>query len=475
MSVFDKIEQEGGAASASDNHLATELAETLRLAAPMALTQLSQIAMMTTDLAFIGRLGGEAVAAVALAGTVYWISFTFGMGLMSAVAPLAAQAFGAGKAPMVRRSLRAGLWAALLISLPIMAFSLRGEGILLALGQAPLPAHLAQQYLFGLAWGVLPALWFIALRGFMGAVNRPEPVFWITLTAIPANAALVYLLIYGEFGLPRLGLFGAGLATTIVNFATFFAGLWFSARRAPFADYRVLTRFWRIDWSLMRQLVTIGAPISIAFLLEYGLFTAAALLMGRISTTALAAHQIALQVAAILFMIPYGISMAATIRVGHAVGRIDAAGVKRAGHVAMLIGIAIAAVLTLAVIATRFGIARSFLGEGLTNTEATIELAATLLLIGATFFVTDGLQTIAAGALRGMKDTSVPLLFAAIGYWVIGFSVACWLGFWTPLGAVGVWIGLSLGTLVYAALLLARFQLLVRRLVSSFEGRQPRS
>ena len=464
MIVFDKIEHEGVVASASDNHLATELGETLRLAAPMALTQLSQIAMMTTDLAFIGRLGGEAVAAVALAGTVYWISFTFGMGLMSAVAPLAAQAFGAGKARMVRRSLRAGLWAALLISLPIMAFSLRGEGILLALGQAPLPAHLAQQYLFGLAWGVLPALWFIALRGFMGAVNRPEPVLWITLTAIPANAALVYLLIYGEFGLPRLGLFGAGLATTMVNFATFFAGLWFSARRAPFADYRVLTRFWRIDWSLMRQLVIIGAPISIAFLLEYGLFTAAALLMGRISTTALAAHQIALQVAAILFMVPYGISMAATIRVGHAVGRIDAAGVKRAGHVAMLIGVAIAAILTLAVIATRFGIARLFFGEGLTNADATIELAATLLLIGATFFVTDGLQTIAAGALRGMKDTSVPLLFAAFGYWVIGFSVACWLGFWTLLGAVGVWIGLSLGTLVYAALLLVRFQVLVQRL-----------
>jgi MATE family multidrug resistance protein len=196
--------------------------------------------------------------------------------------------------------------------------------------------------------------------------------------------------------------------------------------------------------------------------------------MGRISTTALAAHQIALQVAAILFMIPYGISMAATIRVGHAVGRIDAAGVRRAGRVAMLIGIAIAAVLTLAVIATRFGIARLFFGEGLTNTEATIELAATLLLIGATFFVTDGLQTIAAGALRGMKDTRVPLLFAAVGYWVIGFSVACWLGFWTPLGAVGVWIGLSLGTLVYAALLLVRFQLLVGRLPFAFAKAPPR-
>jgi multidrug resistance protein, MATE family len=445
-------------------HLWRELAETIRLAAPMALTQLSQIAMMTTDLAFIGRLGGEAVAAAALAGTVYWVSFTFGMGLMSAVAPLAAHAYGAGQAHLVRRSLRAGLWAALVIALPIMAFSLRGEQILLALGQAPMPAHLAQQYLFGLAWGVAPALWFIAIRGFMGAVNRPEPVLWITLAAIPANALLVYPLIYGEWGLPQLGLFGAGLATTLVNFGTFVAGMWFAVRREPFTDYRILTRIWRLDWNLTQQLVVIGAPISIALLLEFGLFSAAALLMGRISTTAIAAHQIALQVAAILFMIPYGIGLAATVRVGHAAGRNDSDAVRRAGLVAMMLGLALGAVLTIVVVLTRFAIARFFLGEGLTDADATIELAATLLLIGATFFITDGLQTIAAGALRGMKDTSVPLLFAAVSYWLIGFPLCCWLGFFTPLGAVGIWIGLSIGTFVYAMLLILRFRLLIRRL-----------
>src|SRR6516165_10274694 len=293
MTSIDKADRVSNhdAARSKRGDLSREFAETIRLAAPMALTQLSQLAMMTTDLAFIGRLGGEAVAAAALAGTVYWVSFTFGMGLMSAVA---------------RRSLRTGLWAALLIALPIMVFSLRGEQILLSLGQATVPAHLAQQYLFGLAWGVAPALWFIAIRGFMGAVNRPEPVLWIMLAAIPANALLVYPLIYGEWGLPRLGLFGAGLATTSVNFATVLAGMWFAVHREPFADYRVLTRFWRLDWSLMRQLVAIGAPISIALLLEFGLFSAAALLMGRISTTAIAAHQIAIQVAALLFMVPYG-------------------------------------------------------------------------------------------------------------------------------------------------------------------------
>ena len=442
-------------------HLALELSETLKLAVPIALTQLGQIAMMTTDIALIGRLGSEAMAAAALAHTVFFVSFTFGMGLVSAVAPLAAQAFGARNPHLIRRSLRVGMWAALLMSLPMMALSFRGEQILLMLGQAPTAAHLAQQYLLGLTWSILPALWFMAIRGFMSAVNRPEPILWITLAAIPANAVLVYLLLYGAFGMPELGLFGVGLATSIVNLGTFLAGLWFATRRRPFRKYHVLGHFWRVDWKLMRQLVVIGAPISLSFLLEYGLFGTAGLLMGVISTTALAAHQIALQVAAILFMVPFGIGMAATVRVGHAIGRGDAGAVRRAGHVATWLGIVLAAVLTLAVIVSRFRIAEIFLGE---STDATAELSATLLLVGSTFFIADAIQTVAAGSLRGMNDTRIPLLFAILSYWLIGFTCACWLGFRTPLGAVGVWIGLSVGTAVYAALLLLRFRRLTSKL-----------
>jgi len=469
MTSLDKAEPASGSprelAQPSTNRLPLELTETLRLAAPMALAQLGHQAMMTTDLAFIGRLGSEAVAAAALGGAVYFVSFTFGMGVLSAVAPLAAQAFGARNPHLVRRALRTGLWAALLIALPVMAFPLRGEQILLALGQAPVPAHLAQQYLLGLTWGIAPALCFLAIRGFMGALNRPQPVLWITLAAIPANALMVYLLMYGPFGLPRLELFGAGLATTMVNGATFLAGLWFATRRRPFRKYYVLGHFWRIDWTLMRQLFAIGAPISIAFLMEYGLFAAAALLMGVIGTAALAAHQIALQVTAILFMVPFGIGMAATVRVGHAVGRNDSAAVKRAGLTAMLLGVVLVAILTLAVILARFAIARFFLGEAADNAGATVELAAKLLLIGATFFVLDGVQSIAVGSLRGMKDTRIPLLFAAISYWLIGFTSAYGLAFWTPLGAVGVWIGLSCGTTIYAILVVLRFRLLASRLV----------
>src|SRR5689334_18312477 len=460
MTSIDKIER-APVAAAPENHLTAELTETIRLSAPMALTQLGQIAMMTTDLAFIGRLGDEAVAAAALGHTAYFVSFTFGLGLVAAVAPLAAQAFGARDPRQVRRAVRTGLWAALLVSIPITILLLFGEQVLLALGQVPETARLGQQYLFGLVWGIAPALWFIAVRGFMGALNRPEPVLWITLAAIPANALLVYLLLYGNWGFLRLGLVGAGLATTIVNIATFLAVLWFVMWRRPFRKYHILARLWRIDWPLMRELVVIGAPISLSMLLEYGLFGSAAILMGLIGTAALAAHQVALQVTAILFMVPLGIGMAATVRVGHAVGRNDAAAVRRAGYVALWLGIALAVALTVAVILWRYGIAGLFFCHA--TSHGAIELTAALLLVGATYFITDAIQTIVAGALRGLNDTRVPLLFAVVSYWTIGFTLACVLGFKTSLGAIGVWVGLSCGTAVYAVALILRFRRLANR------------
>ena len=214
----------------------------------------------------------------------------------------------------------------------------------------------------------------------MGAVNRPEPGLWITLVAIPANAVLVYLLIHGEWGLPRLELFGAGLATTIVNFGMFLAGLWFAdaAPAVPEISRAGTHLAHRLDADAATDRRSARRSRS-SFLLEYGLFAAAALLMGLISTTALAAHQIALQVTAILFMVPFGIGMAATVRVGHAVGRNDAAAVKRAGLVATLLGIVLVSALTLAVILGRFAIARFFFGEADRSDGGVIELTATLL------------------------------------------------------------------------------------------------
>jgi MATE family multidrug resistance protein len=466
----------GGVAAPSDRALwRVELTETVKLALPIALTQLGQIAMMTTDLMLVGRLGDKAVAASALAQTVLFAVFVLGMGLVSAVAPLAAQGFGARRPRLVRRALRVGLWAALLLGAPLTVLQLRGEEILLALGQAPDAAGLAGRYLTGLAWCLIPSWWFIALRNFMGAINRPEPALWITLAAIPANFALAYAMIFGEFGFPRLDLLGAGVATTIVNLAMCAAVLWVCYARPPFRKYRVMGRFWRIDWHLFWQLIVIGAPISAAFLLEYGLFAVAALLMGWISTSALAAHQIALQTAAIMFMVPFGISMAATVRVGHAVGRGDAPATRLAGFTALAIGTVFMAAMTLLVITTRDAIPALYLGAEASASPETIDLASTLLVLGASFFVFDGIQTVGAGALRGLNDTRVPLLFSAIGFWAIGFTSAFALGFPLGLGAQGIWIGLTLGLFVYASLLVWRFHwLTARRYLPALAARSER-
>ena len=441
---------------------AVEFSATARLALPMVLTQVGQVVMMTTDLVFIGRIGADTVAAAALASRVYLVSFAFGAGLLSAIVPLVAQAFGANNLVMARCALRMGLWISLMLSLPIMAFAVGGEQMLLALGQAPKLAFLAQQYLVGVAWGVGPALSFVAIRGFMSAVNRPEPVLWITLGAIPTNALLVYLLVFGKLGLPCLELFGAGLATTLVNCGTCLASFWFAATRHPFRDYRILAGLWRFDWRMMRQLIAIGTPSSLSSLAGYGIISAAALLAGLISTNALAAHQIAVQVSTMLLMIPISISLAATVRVGHAVGRGDGTGIKWAGLVALLLGVLVAVTLTILVIIARLEIAELFLGKS-GDTEATIRLTARLLLVGGVFFITDAVAIIAAGSLRGMGDTRIPFVLSSVAYWLVGLSLSYVLSLKVGLAVTGIWIGLSIGSSVCAGLLVLRFHLLASR------------
>jgi MATE family multidrug resistance protein len=419
--------------------------------------------MMTSDLAMIGRLGDEAVAAASLAHAVLFTFFVTGMGLVSAVAPLAAQGFGARDPRRVRRATRVGIWAAVFFGIPLSVCQLWGEELLIVLGQTPRAAALAERYLVGLAWCLVPGWVFIALRGFMGAVNRPQPALWITLAAVPANALLAYGLIYGAAGLPRLDLLGAGLATTIVNIFMCAAAIWFSQARHPFRKFHVFGRFWRFDAQLMAKLLTIGLPISGAFLLEVGLFAAAALMIGRFGTNALAAHQIAIQTVAIMFMVPFGISMAATVRVGHAVGRRDPEGTRRAGWMAIAMAAAFMGIMTLLVLLTRYELPQAFLGAAAENSRATVEFVALFLVCGAAFFIFDGVQTTATGALRGLNDTRAPLVMAFIGFWLVGLGSAYAFAFAAGWGPVGIWIGLSLGLTVFAVLVIGRFHLLTRR------------
>lgn len=429
----------------------------------MALTQLGQIAMFTTDLIMLGRLGPAAVAAASLAHTVFFAVFVIGMGVVSAVAPLAAQAYGAGKPDLVRRTVRVGLWSAVGFGLPLTISQMWAGDLLTALGQAPEATELASLYLQGLSWCLIPCWIFIALRGFMGAVDHPAPALWITLAAIPLNAALAFALIYGAAGLPPYGVLGAGIATSLVNTAMSIAAIAVSYAGAPFKRFRILANFWRLDPALLRELTRVGIPMSGAFILEFGLFAAAALLMGHIGTAELAAHQVAIQVASILFMVPFGIGLAATVRVGHAVGARDAAASRSAATTALLLGVGFMVVMMAVVLALRARIPLLFLSSEDAAARPSIELASTLLLVGGSFSIADAVQTIAAGALRGLSDTRIPLLFAGFSFWVVGFAAAWALAFQFGLGAVGVWIGLSSGVVLYAVLLTWRLYLLARR------------
>lgn len=444
--------------------ISVEVAETLRLAVPLALTQLGQIAMFTTDLALIGRLGPEYLAAGSLAHTVLFAAFLIGMGIVSAVAPLTAQASGAGDERMVRRSLRVGIHAAFAVAIPtiwvVYAFA---EQMLVGLGQNPSVAAHAAVYLSSLIWAVLPGWVFLALRGYMSAVGSAQPGLWIMVAAVPLNLGLAYVLIFGGFGLPALGLIGAGIATTAVNLLMCVAAGWVVATWPSYARFEPLVRVWRPDWEQFTKLLAIGLPIAAAMSMEHGLFTASNLMAGAISVPALAAHQIALQVASIAFMLPLGIGMAASVRVGHPFGARDMTSARRAGFVAVGLGLTVTMLTMLATIATSGIVPQFFLGEATEDNRATFQLASALMIFAAAFFVVDGLQTICAGALRGLNDTRIPMIFSGISFWFVGFP-ACWLlAFTLDYGPKGIWIGLLISLTCYAVLLVNRFERLSRR------------
>jgi MATE family multidrug resistance protein len=439
-----------------------EIAATVKLALPLALTQLGQIAMMTTDLALIGRLGEDAVAAASLATNVFFTLFVLGLGPMFATAPLAAQAMGARAPRTVRRATRQGLWAGLALGVPFSIAAQFGEPLLLTLDQDPKLARLAGEYIATLGLCLAPAFWVIVLRNFMSAVRRPEPALWVTLAAIPVNGVLAYALIHGAFGLPRLGMQGAGVATTIVHLLMVAAMAWMALAMRPFRKFHVLGRLWRADWPLFRALFVVGAPISGSVLLEFGFFGGAAIVMGWIGTTALAAHQVALQIASFTFMAPLGISQAATVRVGHAVGRGDGPGARRAGFVAIGLGAVFMAAMALLIFLLRHDLPAIFLSGGGATIQVTLALVATLLLLTATFQVFDGVQVIAVGALRGLNDVRVPIIYAVIGYWLIGFAAGYAFAFGAGWGAIGIWVGFVVGLVAFAALGTWRFHRLTR-------------
>ncbi len=431
----------------------------LGLALPLVGTQLAQIAIMTTDVLFVGWLGPDALAAGALGSNVYFLLWVFGIGLGMAISPIIAQAVGARRRYLrdSRRTTRQGLWVTLTVALPGTVVMWHAAPVLRLLGQDPAIADYAQEYTRALAPGLLPAIWFIVLRNFVSAFERPRSGLVVQIITFLLNAALAYALIFGKWGAPALGLTGAGIASAIAHWASFLMLLGFILADRRFRRFRLLGRFWRPDIRRYVEIWRVGLPISATLLAEVGLFSGAVYAMGIIGTAELAAHQIALQCAAVTFMVPLGIGQAATVRVGLFQGAGDREGVRRAGWTALGLGIGFMAAMMIAMWMLSDDLAHLFLDLEHPDSASVAGIAASFLVIAAVWQVMDGAQAVAMGVLRGLKDTRVPMIIAGFGYWAVGAPAGLYAAFALGLGGPGIWYGLILGLFVVSVLTTIRW------------------
>ena len=437
----------------------TELRATLRLAAPLAATNLLQMLVHAIDVIFIARLGDKPLAASSLGIAIFGLTLWGMTALATACAPLIAAELGRRNHAVreVRRSVRMALWLAVGFGLLGMGVGFAGEWLLRLSGQDPEVSALAGDFLAILSWAMIPMVAASVMRTFVAALGKPGYATWITVLAVGVNLLGNWTLVFGNLGMPALGLEGSALSSLLTSLAMIGAyGLVIRFDR-KLRRYHVLGRWWRPEWRRMREILKIGTPISLTVLAEAGLFSLAALLMGRIGETELAAHTVALNVAALAFQIPFGINQAATIRVGYHFGARDRAAAGRAGWCAIGLSVAFMSTTALAMLMVPIFILQLYLDPAAPANAALVGLAVQYMLVAAAFQLFDGAQAVAAGALRGLQDTSMPLAIALFGYWAVGFNTAIGLGFYTSLEGLGVWIGLALGLVVVAVLLTWRW------------------
>ncbi len=436
-----------------------EARATIVLAWPLILTNLAQTLMTATDVVMMGWLGPDALAAGALGSNLYFATMIFGLGLTTATAPMIARELGRKGHSVrdVRRTVRQGMWAAVVIAVPIWFVLWQSEAILLAMGQEPTLAAQASHYVRALQWSLLPFFFFLVLRSFVSALERPLWALAAGVGGVIANALAAWCLIFGHLGMPKLGLVGAGLATTFATSLMFLLIAIVVLTDRRFRRYRLFGRFWRADWPRFRALWHLGLPIGATLVFEVAVFNAATFLMGLIGAASLAAHSIAIQIASLTFMVPLGLAQAATVRIGRAHGARDAEGIRRAGWTAYIMGVGFMVLMALAMILAPRALVGIFLDLEVPANAPVIELAVSFLAVAALFQVMDGGQAVAAGMLRGLHDTRVPMIYAGLGYWCVGLLLGVVLAFWVGMAGIGLWIGLATGLTVVALLLLGRW------------------
>ena len=432
-----------------------EMVATFRLSWPLALANLSQMLTYAIDVIFIARLGDAPLAASAMVVAVFGLVVWSLSGMTGAVAPLIAEQLGA-RAPAlrpVRRATRMALWLAVLSGLVGMVLCLMLGPIMRATGQQADIIDLATDYNLVIIFSLVPMVINNVLRNFVSALGRPIFATAITAVGILVNAVANYAFIFGNLGMPELGLRGAAVATIITAFVIMLAYVAAIRMDASLHRYHIFGNWWRPDFKQLVQIVRVGTPIALTITAEAGIFGAAAFLMGNIGTSQLAAHTVALQIAALAFQVPFGIGQAATIRVGYFYGAQNPEGMARAGWTAIVMGTGFMSLTALAMLVIPHTLLKIYIDPDAAKNAMLVAFALQYLTVAAAFQLVDGVQAVAAGALRGLQDTRVPMWLAVFSYWVPGIGVAMVLGFATPLEGIGIWIGLATG-LAFAALLL---------------------
>ncbi len=430
-----------------------------RMAGPLVVGQLSQVGMGFTDTVMAGRLGPVDLGAVAIGSTLWIPVYLACVGVMMAMSPTVAHHEGAGRRLSISRLYRQSLW--LSGALAVLGFIVTSQvGVVMSwIGVDPAIVPVTEDYLDAIAWGMPGVCFYLGLRFVSEGLGHTRPVMYIQLLALVANVPGNYVLMYGALGNPAMGAVGAGWSSALVLTAAAAGMLGYVASRSRFRAYRLFRRPERPDPDELLPLLRLGLPIALVTVLEVGLFTAVGLLMGSLGAVAVAGHQIAINYAALMFMIPLGVSLATTVRVGQASGAGDIEEARLAGFVGM--GMATGAMLVSAL----FMLAAPGLIVGMYTTDQAVSaVARSLLLMAAVFQVSDGLQAGALGALRGLKDTRYPVLVTFVAYWMIGLPIGWSLGIGRALGPQGLWVGLVAG-LTFAALLLSlRFWRISRNL-----------
>jgi MATE family, multidrug efflux pump len=427
----------------------------LILGLPLIGSHVAQMAIGMTDTVMMGWYGVPELAAIVLASSMFFLLFIVGAGFSFAVMPMVASAASAGDDAQVRRITRMGLWASALYVLFAWPFMWWSKALLLALGQDPIVAGFAQDYLRIAAFGLLPSLFIMVMKSYLAALERTQVVLWVTLAGAVMNAVLNYALIFGNWGAPEMGIRGAAIASVLMQTLSFPLLVIYAAKKMP--QHALFQRIWRFDASAFGQVFRLGWPIGLTNLAETALFSATAIMIGWVGTLQLAAHGIALQWTAVAFMVHVGLSNAATVRAGRAVGRQDATGLRHGAIAVMGVSVTFAGVAVLLFLSIPDQLIAVFLATSEPARDQIIAIGAGLLAMAALFHVADSLQVIALGLLRGVQDARVPLIMAVISYWLVGIPAGYLFGFVWGYGAVGIWAGLVFGLALAAILLNYRF------------------